>query len=307
MTINERRRPVVAGVDYSSSSATAISYAAWEATRRGVGLRLVNGFVSATTGELRPGPHDDDNELLVAAEERLSEATADIRSRYPDLPLSTKVVAGSGGKTLVDESASAGLLVVGARGRGGFPGLLLGSVATQVTQHAHCPAIVVRTARRQGEDVPGRGPVVIGVDGSGSSADALGFGFDEASARGVPLVAVHVWSTATMWVRSLGTVWSPSPTRAQAQLENIARSVLSEAVSGWSDKYPQVTVERFTIHGDDPARPLLEVADNFDTDLIVVGSRERSGTPASVIGSVSQALVAHAQASVAVVRPIHAR
>jgi nucleotide-binding universal stress UspA family protein len=105
-----------------------------------------------------------------------------------------------------------------------------------------------------------------------------------------------------MSVRSLGTVWSPSPTKARIQLEDIAYSVLSEALSGWSHTYPQVDVEPFSIHGDDPARTLLELADKSDADLIVVGSREHDGAPVGIIGSVSQALVTHAQMSVAVVR-----
>jgi len=302
MTVNDRARPVVAGVDYSDLSVAAVSFAAGQASRRGVGLRLVNGFVSGPPGESRSGPPYDENEMLIQAEERLFEATVGVRSRFPGLPVSAKVVAGSGGKVLVEESGSAALVVVGARGREGFPGLLLGSVAAQVSQHAQGPVIVVRRPRPEGE-VMGSGCVLVGVDGSASSDDALAFGFDEAAARGARLVAVHVWSVPTVSARSVGTVWSPHPRKAQGQLREIAEGVLTEALSGWQDKYQQVSVDRCTTHGDQPARTLLEVAVRCGAELIVVGARDRTGSPAVVIGSVSQAVVTHARTSVAVVRP----
>jgi nucleotide-binding universal stress UspA family protein len=302
MIINERSRPVVVGIDYSDLSASAVSYAAWEAKHRGVGLRLVDGFVSGATGRAQAGPPYE-NEVLVAAEARLSEITTGVRARYPDLSVSTKVVAGSGGKVLVDESGSACLVVVGSRGSGGFPGLLLGSVAAQVSQHAYCPVIVVRRPHHRA-GVPGRGCVLVGVGDSASSGGALSVGFDEAAARGVRLVAVHAWSIPEVSARSVGTVWSQSPMKARSQLRDLAEGVLTEALSGWQDKYPQVSLARFTTHGDEPARTLLEAAAEFGADLIVVGSRDRNGSPVPVIGSVSQALVAHARASVAVVRSI---
>src|SRR4051812_5135216 len=120
MTVIGRPGPVVVGVDYSNASAAAVSQAAWEAKRRGVGLRLVHGFVATDPGETPPGSPDDQNELIIAAGQRLAEAaTVQVRSSFPELAVSTKVVAGSGGMTLVNESSRAGLVVVGARGSGG--------------------------------------------------------------------------------------------------------------------------------------------------------------------------------------------
>jgi nucleotide-binding universal stress UspA family protein len=303
MAVNGRAGPVLAGVDYSSFSDAAVSYAAWEATRREVGLHLVNGADCTATGESHSGPPYDENAVVAAAEDRLREATVGVRSRHPGLLVGAKFVASSGAKALVEESASAGLVVVGARGSGGFPGLLVGSVASQVSQHARGPVIVVRRPRQDDEEVPGSGCVLVGVDDSASSADVLTFAFDEATARGVRLVAVYVWSIPAVSARSMGTVWSQSPPKARVQLRDIAEGVLAEALSAWQDKYPQVSVERFTAHGDEPARTLLAVAEEFGADLIVVGSRERSGSAGAVLGSVSQALVAHACTSVAVVHP----
>ncbi len=166
MAFTGRPGPVVVGVDYSAGGAAALSYAAWEAQRRGAGLKLIHGFVATDPGEALPTAPYDDNELVVAAEERLAEAAvAHLSPGFPRSLVTTKVVAGSGGSALVDESLRAGLVVVGARGLGGFDGLLLGSVAVQVSKHSRCPVVVVRSSA--GPDAaPGRKPVLVGVDGS---------------------------------------------------------------------------------------------------------------------------------------------
>jgi nucleotide-binding universal stress UspA family protein len=203
--------------------------------------------------------------------------------------------------SLVNESVTASLVVVGALGRGGFDGLLLGSVAAQVSQHARCPVLVVRPGPA-GRVGPGPGPVLVGIDGSPQAGDVLGFGFDEAAARGVRLVAVHVWSVPAVTARTVGTVWSPRPASARTQLADAADQVLEEALAGWQQKYPQVEVERRTVHGESPAHTLLEVANDVAPDLIVVGARPRGGD-AAVLGSVSQALATHAHACVAIVDP----
>lgn len=292
MMFAERPGPVVVGVDYSTAGALAVSYAAWEARRRGLGLRLVHGFVASEPGAERA--------MLVTAEARLSDASAEVRAAHPGLPISTKVVAGSGAMTLVAESKSASLVIVGARGRGGFDGLLLGSVAAQVAKHALCPVIVMRTPIITEDGVPGTKKVLVGVDGSARSVGALSFAFDHAAACGVPLVAVHVWSVPTMTARSVGTVWSRDLRTAREQLRGGADRVLTDELAGWSEKYPQVNVERRTVHGDEPARTLLAVAEELMADLIVVGARESTGSD-QVLDSVSQPLVAHAKASVAVI------
>lgn len=301
MTATGRPGPVVVGVDYSSAGATAVSYAAWEAQRRGVHLRLVHGFVATDPDEIPPGPSFDENELVVVAEERLAEyAAKQIASEFPEVGVTTKVVAGSGALALVNESARAGLVVVGARGAGGFDGLLVGSVAAQVSRHARCPVVVVRG--RAGGRRPGRGPILVGVDGTPSSADALGFGFDEAVARGARLIAVHVWSVPDLLARSTGAVWSPRPRDARAQMDQAAGEVLKVALDGWQQKYPQVEVVSWSRHGDETARTLLESAADIGAELIVTGSRPRDGS-GTVLGSVSQALVEHAGVSVAVIEP----
>ena len=85
------------------------------------------------------------------------------------------------------------MIVVGCRGRGALARVLLGSVSTGLVHHAHCPVAVIHD-----EDPlmphPAQAPVLVGIDGSPASELAAAIAFDEASRRGVELVALHAWS-----------------------------------------------------------------------------------------------------------------
>ncbi|MFJ3921570.1 universal stress protein [Streptomyces sp. NPDC090022] len=141
--------PVVLGVDGSGAGVAAVDFAFAEAALRGVGLVALHAW---TTWNAPVPPPQDPAEpyasapgMLAEAEERLlSEALAGHRERYPEVPVEHRVVHGATRETLIAASGTAQLLVVGARGRGGFAGLLLGSVSQAVLHHARCPVAVVR-------------------------------------------------------------------------------------------------------------------------------------------------------------------
>lgn len=292
---------VVVGVDGSGPSHAAIARGAWEARRRGGRLLLVQGRLSGAGSA--PGPEGkDDNEQVVAAEELLCETTVWVRDAYPDLIVSAKAVAASGGRALVEESESAALIVVGSRGAGGFPGVTLGSVADQVVTHARCPVVVVRN-----DPGPAVGPeersVIVGIDGSHRSRDALAFAFDQAQARGLPLSVVYVWSVPEMASRQAGAIWSRNLTTAAAQMRQAAEDVLIREVTPWYDRFPQVTVRVRAIHGDEPAYVLLDLAEHPGTELVVVAARGQRGIDGMLLGSVSRTLATHSPCSVAVTHP----
>jgi nucleotide-binding universal stress UspA family protein len=135
--------PVVVGVDDSPDGRRALRWAAEEAALRGAVLEAVHVVpprdVPSFPGTL-PMPSRDDLEL--AAAQLLDEQLADVE--VPDLRVERTVAAGrSTAAVLCERARSADLLVVGARGRGGFAGLRLGSVSHHVVAHAPCPVVVV--------------------------------------------------------------------------------------------------------------------------------------------------------------------
>ena len=140
------RGEIVVGVDGSPAGAAAIGFAFEEASVRRVRLRALLAWtspVSTGPGDMLPLVYD--RELLAADEERLlAESLAGWRTEYPDVDVVPAAVRGRAARVLAEASADADLLVVGSRGRGGFTGLLLGSVGHAVLHRAHCPVAIVR-------------------------------------------------------------------------------------------------------------------------------------------------------------------
>ncbi|WP_282692468.1 universal stress protein [Streptomyces sp. CC208A] len=141
--------PVLLGVDGSPEGERAVDFAFAEAALREAPLVALHAW---TTWNAPLPPPQDESEpyanppgALAAGEERLvAEALAGHRDRYPGVTVEPRVVRGRTREALIEASRSAQLLVVGARGRGGFTGLLLGSVSQALLHHAHCPVAVAR-------------------------------------------------------------------------------------------------------------------------------------------------------------------
>ncbi|MEU9371941.1 universal stress protein [Streptomyces avermitilis] len=150
---SDRAGPVVAAVDGSPQGQPAVAFAFAEAALRGADLLALHVWSTwADHGEHRFGDPVDltdligDVDQLQAEEERvLAEALSAHRRRYPELTIRTSLVRGRTRPALIEASGRAQLLVVGARGRGGFAGILLGSVSQAVLHHARCPVTVVRS------------------------------------------------------------------------------------------------------------------------------------------------------------------
>jgi nucleotide-binding universal stress UspA family protein len=280
--------PILVGVDGSEPSLAAVRWAAAEARLRGRPVRLVHTFIGPmVAAPMMVPPYDWLPDVLRKEAEGLVQQAVEVaRSVAPDVHVTGDVISGPAGQLLVEMSASAHLVALGHRGHGGFASLLLGSVASTVTAHAHTPVVVVRS-------VPtAPGPVVAGVDGSAPSQAALEFAFEEADLRGVPLRAVYAWHPPS-------APWRADLRYDPAEIETAQRHQVRDWVQPVHDKYPRVAVEHLLVVGQ-PATSLLEAARG--TGLLVIGSRGRGAFTGMVLGSVSQQVIHHASGAVAVVR-----
>jgi nucleotide-binding universal stress UspA family protein len=238
---------------------------------------------------LSPDAIDD---LLERMREQVTSRAAQVRTACPGLEVEARVVLGSPAFALVEESEGADLVVVGSRGLGGFRGLLLGSVGTQVATHASCPAVVIRDVPAATSNV-----VVVGVDGSELSLAALDFAFDIADRRGWTVRAVHAWQLPTYDV--LVAPVGPPPLDIDSVREG-ELIVFAESLAGLREQYPTVTVEDRIVEGP-TVTSLLDAGG--DAALIVVGSRGRGEFLGAVLGSVSQGVLHRAKVPVAVIGP----
>ena len=271
---------VIAGVDGSPSSLAAVDVAADEARLRGARLRIVHAF--SRPADLDPMIHG----VLAGAERRAHD-------RAPELEIARTVASGGTLTVLRSESRHAVLTVVGGRGRGGFADLLLGSTVVQLAAHGHGPLMVVR-----GRADP-EGPVLLAVDGSPAGAAAARFAFDEAALRGASLVALHVWNT---WNEPTPYEGPADPLNVVVDIDQLRRrhqGLLEEAVAPWREARPEVAVELRLERGR-VRHTLLDAS--REAQLVVAGARGHGGFTGMLLGSVSQALLYHADCPVTVVR-----
>ncbi|MGQ0838992.1 universal stress protein [Actinokineospora sp.] len=294
MSATLSRPPVVAGVDGSTSALHAVRWAAAEAARRQVPLRLVHAVDVAAYAHAGGfgAPHGFLDTVEAGGRRMLAEVRDAVLADHPDLVVDRDLQTADAVPALVAESANACLVVLGSRGLGGFSGILVGSTAVALSARGLCPVAVIR-GRTADTPPPTDGPVIVGVDGSPTSEPALAVAFDQASGRGADLVAVHTWIefAADAYAQRFDVDWDA--------VESRERASLAERLAGWQEKYPDVTVRR-VVSRDRPVRSLLE--HSADARLLVVGSRGHGGFTGMLHGSTSQALIYHATCPLVVVR-----
>jgi nucleotide-binding universal stress UspA family protein len=280
--------PVVVGVDGSEQSLRAVEWAAREARRHAAPLlRIVSApaLVPRMHAPSTP-PEEIACALRGIAARALDAAITRAEEVAPGLPLTTELLSGPPALAVAESGAGASVLVVGARGAGGFAAMVLGSVSRYVASHAPGPVVVVRE-----ESMAVHREIAVGIRDPQDTGAALAFAFEEAALRGADLVAVHTWYS-----------FPSGPDRpAGKDLDRIpaeAASGLAAALREWGEKYPGVRVRQDVIHGH-PARVLASYSAR--TDLVVLG---RHGHPAGTgpgIGSVQHAVLDHAHGPVAII------
>jgi len=283
---------ILVGVDGSPESDLAVQWAAHEAVMRKLAVTLMHVIapvvVSWPIEYLEASYHEWQEEN---ARDVIKQATENLNAAADEgeLPsVRTEVQHDGIATALVGSTRKAHMIVVGSRGLGPVGGALLGSVSRGLLHYVRCPVAVIHA--RGINTLDGAAPVVLGIDGSPASESATALAFDEASRRGVDLVAIHAWSDVGLFP-ILGMDWH--------RYEEEGHALLAERLAGWQEQYPDVHVHR-RIVCDGPARWLLD--ESRRAQLVVVGSRGRGGLLRTLLGSVSTTVAESAKSPVIVVR-----
>ena len=279
---------IVVGFDGSQPALEALRWAADEAEMRHWNVVLVQSWQEPVLTDVAwVAVWDDLEESKRRVQEDLEALAAEFAAERPTISFSAQLVTGPAGRVLADPESGAAMVVVGARGLGGFSSLLLGSVSRKVAARAPSTVVVVRA--------PGNaeGEIVVGVDGSDDSRKALAWAADAARLRGRPLRVVMAWSYLMPEGPDGPEPFQPDYSAADASraLKNVVDEVLGE------DPGVELVLEATCALA---AKALIERSK--DASLLVVGPRDRSMHSRIDLGSVTAQLLHHAPCPIAVVR-----
>jgi len=291
--VKETGLPVVVGVDGSEQSDRAVHYAAEEARRRGVGMTLVHA-VHETAPMAAMLPLYSVESFAEVGRRIVGDAERLALGLQPDVEIGTSVKGGSRVGVLVDAGEHASLIVIGHRSRSLTGRVLTSSTTTGVAARAHCPVVSVPDTW-----VPGaqHGRVVVGVDESGASHDALDLAFREARSRGARLVVMHAWRLPTAYDDiSYSRV-------AVEEWMGEAREEMEKTLAPFRDAYKDVEVEIDLRH--EYAGPALAESTE-GADLLVVGRRGHGAPMGVYLGSLARMLIREGKCPVEIA-PQHER
>jgi len=284
------QRSVVVGVDGSPGSDTALRWAVEEARSKKLPLRLVCAYTWNINLPSMPlherGPRAED--MRHTADDVLQTALKMIDVSGGDLEVTTAAVEGPAKDVLINEAETAALVVLGSRQLQATGSFLLGSVGASVAAHGSCPVVV---ARGPAGWPPEQSKVVAGVDASEHSQAVLEFAFDMAARHGTPLHAV-LCCYPSLFRLQRWTGHNVEAARGEAAMW------LSTSIAGWRQKYPDVAATSVVLDAH-PVGGLVEAS--LSEYLLVVAKLGRGARAGSLLGSVSQGVLHHANCPVAVV------
>lgn len=290
----KKKHGVVVGVDGSKRALAAAIWALREAKRINAPLTMVSAYTlpifPSVAVDAATGGHEDSalaqscRQILEATKAELGETDVEIR---------TVVELGDPGSVLVDYSHDAEMLVAGPRGRGGFLGLLVGSVSRGLPAQAKCPVVLVP---RGGEEsrADTDAPVVVASDGSHQGRVAMLRAAEETQRRSS---SCRLRVVSAMAPVSSAVEWLPSTVDERAMFDEL-RDKVNAGVDWLQAHFPDVKIESEVIDGVPVDAVVVE---SESARLTVVGTRGLGGFTGALLGSTSQGIAAHARGPVMIV------
>jgi nucleotide-binding universal stress UspA family protein len=268
-------KPIVVGFNGSAGSEAALTWALERA-----GSHKLPVIIIHAVDDRWMSPDFQYHELIrQSGMELLQKAQASAAEQAPDVKVDVQLRHGSGGSVLREVSKEASIVVVGEHDKHWMDGGPLTDRALQIVSASEIPAAVIPLKRGAGNH-----GVVVGVDGSEESLQAVDFAAAEADRGGDELTVVLAFRRPARWIENQ----LPKSGLAETILEE-DRIVLAESVAGLGDKYPDIVVHQKLEPDTEPAKALVEAAK--DARLLVIGSRGRGGFSRMVLGSTAHAVL----------------
>jgi nucleotide-binding universal stress UspA family protein len=285
-------QPVVTvGLDGSPESLAAARWAADEAEKRKLTLRLLHAWPLLAPEPARMPGEVDQNYW---AKRLVHTAQAELQTRHPGLTVVGSLVAEDAQEALLRAASDSEMLVLGSRGLEAVESYFMGDVSMPVVARAERPVVLVRAEPTQEGPSPAPASgVVVALKLRDSGEELLDFAFHTAAARNVSLLAVHGRSVPL----HARTPWGADHTVTE-ELTKDAQKELSRALRPWHEKYPQVEVN-YSIRLASPAKAVVQAAEG--AALLVVGRRAHRHGVAPHLGPVAHAALHHGRCPVAVV------
>lgn len=285
-------QPVVTvGLDGSPESLAAARWAADEADKRGLRLRLLHAWPLLTP---EPAPASSGVDQDYWAKRLVHTARAELQARHPGLTILASLVADDAEKALLQAASESEMTVLGSRGLKAVESFFLGDVSMSVVARAERPVVLVRAeSPAEGTSPAPADRVVVALKLNGPADDLLDYAFHTAAVREVPLVAVHGRSVPL----HAHVPWGVDHA-ATEEMTREAQKELSKALRPWHDKYPQVDVAD-SIRLTSPAKAVVQAAQG--AALLVVGRRAHRHGVAPHLGPIAHAALHHGRCPVAVV------
>ncbi|MEU5634192.1 universal stress protein [Streptomyces rishiriensis] len=285
-------QPVVTvGLDGSPESLAAARWAADEADKRRLTLRLLHAWPLLSPEPAHASSEVDQNYW---AKRLVHTARAEAQARHPGLTVVGSLVAKDPHEALLQAASESEMTVLGSHGMGSVESYFMGEVSMPVVAHADCPVVLVRAAARdRGADPAPAGRVVVAVKLNGSCDGLLDFAFHSAAARDVPLLVAHGRSVPL----HARVPWGVDH-QVTEEMTRDAQHELSMLLRPWREKYPQVDVVE-SIRLVSPAKAGVQAS--AGAALLVVGRRAPRHGGAAHLGPVAHAAIHHGRCPVAVV------
>jgi nucleotide-binding universal stress UspA family protein len=277
------------GFNGSASSSEAVQWAAAEASSRGARLRLISCYPMP----LMPGaglgltPSDAYTSVLNDTQDSLVHIQAVIAESYPGLEITTLASADPAASVLIDGVVADDLVVVGTSNHQGAAGFWLGSTARHVVRHGPCPVVVVPGPASRGHT----DRIVVGVDGSPTSRQALLWAGNQADRYGAKLLIVHGWMYPYMHT-------DPDSSQVRDLTRVDAACLLEREVEAAREQFAADITGRLVECS--PSAALLGTVRRGD--LLVLGSKGHGAIHSTLFGSTVSTVLDHCTVPTVIVR-----